>query len=134
MKEQIFGPIMIHDVGARDCSGRARKLLSAAMEGNIAYVREDFSGLMDNMFMIEKKMEVAVPLALGISARMCPLTTWATALALLDRLAHYSLHHDLDLILVALGARLEARDFSSALDLQCRAARHCASRLEAYAG
>ena len=135
---------MIHDVGARDCAGRARKLSSAATERNVDYVKGDFFSLMDNMYMLEKKMEVAVPLVLGnISPdvpfgdlsycydRLMDMQTslsdkdYETSVALLDSLAHYSLDHALDLILVDLGAKLSALNFHGASILHLQAIQHC---------
>jgi len=139
---------MIHDVGARDCSGRARKLSNAAREHNADYVRDDFFSLMDNMYMLEKKMEVAVPLALGSISPDVPFgdlgycydrlmdmqnalshQDYETSVALLDSLAHYSLDHALDLILVGIGAKLSAHEFSGASDLHAQAVQHCAKLL-----
>jgi len=142
---------MIHDVGARDCSGRARKLSNAARERNIDYVRGDFFSLMDNMYMLEKKMEVAVPLALGSISPDVPFgdlrycydrlidmqnalsnEDYETSAELLDSLAHYSLDHALDLILVGIGAKLSAHDFSGASDLHTQALEHCAKLLNGH--
>ena len=142
---------MIHDVGARDCSGRARKLSNAARARNADYVRGDFFSLMDNMYMLEKKMEVAVPLALGSISPDVPFGDlsycydrlmdmndtlsngdYETSAALLDSLAHYSLDHALDLILVGIGARLSAHDFSGASDLHTQAVQHCAKLLDGH--
>ena len=135
---------IIHDVGARECSARARRLANAAAERNAEYINGDFFSLMDNMYMLEKKMEVAVPIALGdispdvpfgdlsycydrlidMEAALSSEDVEATA-ALLDTLAHYSLDHDLDLILVVLGAKLSASDFKGAADVHKQALRHC---------
>ena len=135
---------MIHDVGARDCSGRARKLKSAADEQNADYIRGDFFSLMDNMYMLEKKMEVAVPLVLGNISPDVPFgdlsycydrlmdmqvslenKDYKTSVALLDSLAHYSLDHELDMILVGLGTTLEALDFEGSTELHAQATAHC---------
>ena len=142
---------MIHDVGARDCSGRARKLMSAAKESNADYIKGDFFSLMDNMYMLEKKMEVAVPLVLGSISPDVPFgdlsycydrlmdmqsslsnKDYETSAALLDSLAHYSLDHELDLILVGLGARLTALDFEGAADLHAQAVGHCEKILSGH--
>ena len=142
---------MIHDVGARDCSGRARKLANAAMERNAEYIKGDFFSLMDNMYMLEKKMEVAVPLVQGAISpdvpfgdlnycydRLIDMQTsisnndYETSIALLDSLAHYSLDHALDLILVGLGARLSALDFNGASVLREQAVQHCENILNGH--
>ena len=139
---------MIHDVGARDCSGRARKLANAGKENNADYIKSDFFSLMDNMYMLEKKMEVAVPLVLGNISPDVPFgdlhycydrlldmkvslsdKDYDTSLALLDSLEHYSLDHDLDLILVGLGAKLAEHDFDGVLALHEQAIQHCESIL-----
>ena len=139
---------MIHDIGARDCSGRARKLSNAAREHNTDYIKGDFFCLMDSMYMLEKKMEVAVPLALGSISTDVPFgdlgycydrlmdlqnslahQDYETSVALLDSLAHYSLDHALDLILVGIGTKLSAYDFAGAFELHAQAVQHCAELL-----
>jgi len=141
--------LMIHDVGARDCSGRARKLANAAKERNADYIRGDFFSLMDNMYMLTKKMEVAVPIALGNISPDVPfgdisycydrLLDMGSALAeqdyktcevLLDSLAHYSLDHALDLILVDIGAKLSAGDYTGVFTLHEQAVQHCSQFLK----
>ena len=54
---------------------------------------------------------------------------YETFAALLDSLVHYSLDHDLDLILVGLGAKLSALDFYGAADCNAQAIKHCANLL-----
>ena len=140
---------MIHDVGARDCAAQAYKLANAAIERNTEYIRNNFFKLMDNMYMLGKKMEVAVPLVLGTISQDVPFgdlgycynrlldmktslsaEDYETSAALLDSLAHYSLDHALDLILVELGTKLSAHDFYSASILREQALNHCESILK----
>jgi CheY-like chemotaxis protein len=135
---------MIHDVGARDCSGRARKLAIAARNRNADYIRGDFLSLMDNMYMLGKKMEVAVPLAQGGADSDTPFGDihycrdrieelgfalsegdYESAVALLDDLAHYSLDHALDMILVQVIKKVSDHDFAGASAFHAQAVQHC---------
>ena len=137
---------MIHDVGARDCSGRARKLCRAAREHNGDYIRGDFFSLMDNMYMLQKKMEVAVPIAQGTLGANTPFGDKAYCLGLLEdmhdalrmrdldtvetlmeSLSCYSLDHDLDVILNELRAKLAVRDMEASVSVHARALAHCAA-------
>ncbi len=52
-------------IGARDCAGRAHKLDLAAREANADYIHPEFKSLMRNMYMLEKKLEVLVPIVQG---------------------------------------------------------------------
>ena len=56
---------MLFEIGARDCAGRAKNLKVASQNGNIDYINMDFFSLMDNMYILEKKLDVLVPLAKG---------------------------------------------------------------------
>jgi Signal transduction histidine kinase len=140
---------MIHDAGARDCSGRARKLRIAAEDQNASYIRSDFFSLMDNMYMLQKKMEVAVPIAKGTLEVDTPFGDKAfclglledmkralqeedfdTANTLMESLSCYSLDHDLDMILVEVRAKLVEKDLAGAIDAHARALEHCKASME----
>ena len=140
--------IMIHDAGARDCSGRARKLHRAAKEDNADYIRGDFFSLMDNMYMLQKKMEVAVPIARGTLGVETPfgdkqfclslLEDMRTALlkhdiatvdTLMESLSCYSLDHDLDMILVEIRTCLSEHNLDLAISAHARALEHCIASL-----
>lgn len=56
---------LLFEIGARDCSGRAKNLVAAADSGNVEYINMDFFSLMDNMYILDKKLAVLVPLAKG---------------------------------------------------------------------
>ena len=139
---------MIHDAGARDCSGRARKLFRAANDNNAEYIRGDFFSLMDNMYMLQKKMEVAVPIARGTLGVETPFGDKqfclglledmhkalldhdiATVDTLMESLSCYSLDHDLDMILVEIRARLAERNLDLAIEAHVRALNHCIASL-----
>ena len=139
---------MIHDAGARDCSGRARKLCRAAKEHNADYILGDFFSLMDNMYMLQKKMEVAVPIARGTLGVETPFgdkhfclgllgdmhgaltaRNLGTAENLMESLACYSLDHDLDMILNDIRAQLAASNIDEALVINAKALEHCAASI-----
>ena len=140
---------MIHDAGARDCSGRARKLRIAAEEKNAGYIRGDFFSLMDNMYMLQKKMEVAVPIARGTLEVDTPFgdkefclglledmhgalqaEDFDTADTLMESLSCYSLDHDLDMILVEVRAKLIEKDLAGAVAAHARALEHCLASMK----
>ena len=140
---------MIHDAGARDCSGRARKLRIAAEEQNAGYIRGDFFSLMDNMYMLQKKMEVAVPIARGTLEVDTPFgdkmfclglledmqsalqaEDFNTANTLMESLSCYSLDHDLDMILVEVRAKLIEKDLAGTVAAHARALEHCLSSMK----
>ena len=124
---------LLHGIGARDCAGRARKLSAAANERNIEYIHGDFFSLMGNMFMLEKKLDVIVPLARSGDLQKIPLNVphyLHGCLELLGRalqnfdaveammqIAHaaaFSLDMELDMTLKAIKACLETGDFAAA--------------------
>ena len=134
----------IYDVGARDCAGRARNLNRAAKDNNADYILGDFFSLMDNMYMLQKKMEVAVPMIKGELDTNVPfgdrnyclglLRDTLTALenrnidtvwALMESLSCYSLDHDLDMILLKIKAKTEKEDIAGASEAAAEALAYC---------
>lgn len=52
---------MLHNIGARDCAGRARGLAVAARNNDAEYIHPEFKRLVNNMYMLERKLRVLVP-------------------------------------------------------------------------
>ncbi|QQO07604.1 ATP-binding protein [Breznakiella homolactica] len=123
----------LYGIGARDCAARSRQLSAAAQSGNIDYVHEDFFSLMGNMYMLEQKLTVIVPVAQGGNLRELPLgvpqylhgcleklgraledSDAEDAMAQIAHTAGYSLDMDLDMALKAVKADLENNDFKAA--------------------
>ena len=52
---------LLFDVGARDCAGRARNLELASRDKDKSGIHQEFTSLMGNMYMLDKKLKVLVP-------------------------------------------------------------------------
>ncbi len=136
----------LHGVGARDCANRARVMASAAHDGNIQLIDDDFNSLMGNMYMLEKKLFVIVPLARGGSLKEHPLNVShylhgclekmrkalesgnrEASMILLNEAASYSLNKDLDMSLKEIKADLESGNFEDAQ-------KHLSMAMQQYAG
>ena len=127
---------ILYDVGARDCAVRAKNLSRAAAEQGAEYIRGEFPGLMDNVYMLEKKLEVLAPLLRdgavddGFNNRAYLLDRLyameeplvhenaGEAMAVLDDLAGHSLDRELDMALKEIRKHLYRRDFDAALERQ----------------
>ena len=124
---------LLHDIGARDCAGRARTLERSARDSNAAYIHPEFKSLMRNMYMLEKKLDVLVPIIQGRhhselrlndreSIRQALLDLGDAlmsgdgprALALVDILATISYDHELDLGVMEVKEAVEAGDMDAA--------------------
>lgn len=122
---------LIYDVGARDCASHARQMSRAAKEKNIEYVLGDFESLMGNVYMLEKKMEVAVPMVCGGEAEnfndsdymlkilkdmQAALQTKniEKSMELMGDIAGHSLNKEIDTALGEIKEKIEQRDFFSA--------------------
>ncbi|MDL2263630.1 response regulator [Synergistaceae bacterium OttesenSCG-928-I11] len=124
---------LLRDVGARDCAGRAKKISTAAAEGNTGYVHSDFKPLMGNMFMLGKKLQRLVPFVKGQLPDPTPmndptfiasrLEKMASALRAkdpcgttdaLEEIAGISLDKDLDADVNKIRAALEDSDYEGA--------------------
>lgn len=131
---------LLHGIGARDCSDRAKKMEVAAAEGNIDYVHQDFKSLMGNMYMLEKKLEALVPLATSDKKYDAPLNDpmylyrrlrdlqmgiegqkLEEANTVMEDLVRNSFDHDLDLILNEVRWALEDHDFDAARKYNAKA-------------
>ena len=64
---------LLHGIGARDCADRARKLSQAARNQNVNYIHNDFFSLMGNMYMLDKKLVMIIPVARTGDLRKTPL-------------------------------------------------------------
>lgn len=56
---------LLHDIGARDCAGRARNLALLSKNKDKSGIHTEFTSLMGNMYMLEKKLEALVPVLYG---------------------------------------------------------------------
>lgn len=124
---------MLHGVGARDCAVRAKKMEIAAVEDNIAYVHQDFKSLMGNMYMLERKLDALVPLAMGKKKEGYtpndPVKIYSllqdlqitlgkrdlgTSTEIMEELARCSFDHDLDMLLNSVRWAMEVGAFEEA--------------------
>ena len=64
---------LLHGIGARDCAGRARKLSQAARNRTVDYIHTDFFSLMGNMYMLDKKLVMIIPVARTGDLKKTPL-------------------------------------------------------------
>ncbi len=126
----------LQDIGARDCAARARKLAQAAKDGNITYVHEDFTSLMANMYMMERKVQVITSFGhneteiTGLNSpeflygclkkmgKALDEDNVAGAMEQLDHAASFSLDKRLDSVLQAIRVKLVTGDIDLAKILQ----------------
>jgi CheY-like chemotaxis protein len=127
---------LLYEIGARDLSGRAKSLAAAARGGNNAYINMDFNNFLDNMHLLEKKLEVLAPLAKGKSTetsllnnssyiRLCvakvqkALQTKKTyeALANVEILLGVSLNKQLDARFMQIMKSIESHDYDGGIKL-----------------
>lgn len=143
--EKLFS--ILYEIGARDCAGRARQLTRAADTRNLGPIYGDFPGLMNNMYMLGKKLEILVSRMQG--GHSAPINDFAylsgrikalgeslaqgdggEALAFADDLAAHSLDRELDEAIRKIRDFLQRRDFSGAAAEQKRMARYCEKKEE----
>ena len=124
---------LLYGIGARDCAGRARKLSQAARNRNVDYIHNDFFSLMGNMYMLDKKLVMIIPVARTGDLKKTPLNlpqalhgsleklgrairaiNAVEAMVQLANTASLSLDMTLDMALKAIKADLEKGDFISA--------------------
>lgn len=132
---------LLHDIGARDCSMRAKKMEIAAHSDNISYIKHDFKSLMGNMYMLERKLEALIPLTQGKNSdgsyvpndplkvnlllqgllAAVQASDAAAATKCIDDVARNSFDHDLDMLLNDVRWALEEKDFEGAFNAANRA-------------
>ena len=123
---------LLYDIGARDCARRARNLESAALGAWQPGMQTEFTDLMGNMYMLEKKLAVLAPALKGghphqpindtayLKDRLCDLASAieernaSRALSLIDHMAGLSYDKELDYGLKRIKSSLETEDFSNA--------------------
>lgn len=137
---------ILYGIGARDCAARARKLGIAAHDRNKLYIDEDFASLMDNIYMLTKKLAAIIPLGQGQSRKKYPLNTpeflygcleqMRTAIEnrdelevikQLDNAVSFSLNKELDQALVRICQSVNAGKFAEALALHQKVLRQFAT-------
>ncbi len=124
---------LLYGIGARDCAGRARKLSQAARNRNVDYIHNDFFSLMGNMYMLDKKLVMIIPVARTGDLKKTPLNlpqalhgsleklgrairaiNAVEAMVQLANTASLSLDMTLDMALKGIKADLECGDFEKA--------------------